>query len=1009
MASANSSAYNTWRNIDDDELTVDKVKELLEPVQDDVWVAAACVDRLSDKIDVQQALLQVALTRTTRAVERCQALLSPAPANTQNKSKKILVRHFRAVQSDAQLCALRTILLERLDRLNTYVEICKEGSEDQHVEAEEGLDEWEDDPWATQAEVGAASLNVVGPTVHPPVTLSAFLTAKLLSLACQLSTTQWFGALRILLEKHFTQLSPYRFQILDSIPEHAHPLEYRELLPAINHSTGMEQLLTHESWRNDPDLVESSDVLEAIAACNISISLFKPTNTSTDTTESPGHPVPLSPQELTSWYKSRVDRVLSATGMVDLALVLVQHGASQGIPGLDELGEELSLLSRLVYDAPQSEDVHIVDDWTLDKWCSMDPPSVVRAYLAHSTSTTLPKDITHLVMPYLFVREARAERAGNPDPSLPNRLLYDYILSSPLQMVAAIFEASKPTLPAAQRLIRDDEDVARLALACLYGSDSLTEWSTMSHIFECLPAWNLEGDQDIDKDVIDATIVSLGIFVTPSTSQPRCTAQELFAFFKPLPVASLSQALDILDVHLESGEIFARWNVPAPLRWFLQSNSDASEQRAWANRMTRRAGDTEDQPRTLGYWEWLLEDMLKLAGSGDTGIKGAFGLLSQEDVMHIFFSGLLSTGIFSIAQSMLRSPRTRLTLDPSTVEDLCLSCSREFYDNANSGNYKFGDMKLAYECLDVPTPSERIVKEREFIEATSRISSFNVMSQSGIPISPIEIRLTKDRLSLVSRVLSSNTDAYKHAQVILDLCYKLGFRQDFVAKVKVLAMLADTALQAEDFECAYEVSKRMVDEVMQLRDPTSANAGDPRIAEANEVCWVACFQLGRQLEFDQLDKKLMLLGCAIELCPPDKLHDILTAWQRLEKQDVERREKRHSRYLCGKTSSINNKAGTSASAVTSSLRARLQEFHMPSPPLLSTPDAAALASKTFKSMAANFPFSVGSRGRSRKSDINSKGSRSSSQLRFDADDVSTQATRVISKGLGWLIGTDDDN
>ena len=36
-------------------------------------------------------------------------------------------------------------------------------------------------------------------------------------------------------------------------------------------------------------------------------------------------------------------------------------------------------------------------------------------------------------------------------------------------------------------------------------------------------------------------------------------------------------------------------------------------------------------------------------------------------------------------------------LDPDTIENLCLECSREFYDNASSGNYNFGDMKLAYD------------------------------------------------------------------------------------------------------------------------------------------------------------------------------------------------------------------------------------------------------------------------------------------------------------------------
>lgn len=31
------------------------------------------------------------------------------------------------------------------------------------------------------------------------------------------------------------------------------------------------------------------------------------------------------------------------------------------------------------------------------------------------------------------------------------------------------------------------------------------------------------------------------------------------------------------------------------------------------------------------------------------------------------------------------------------IEEICLACSQEFYDNATSGNYHFGDMKLAYD------------------------------------------------------------------------------------------------------------------------------------------------------------------------------------------------------------------------------------------------------------------------------------------------------------------------
>ena len=101
--------------------------------------------------------------------------------------------------------------------------------------------------------------------------------------------------------------------------------------------------------------------------------------------------------------------------------------------------------------------------------------------------------------------------------------------------------------------------------------------------------------------------------------------------------------------HLESGEILSRWSVPVPLRWFLRSHDDVAEQRACANKMARRAGGADDKLNTLEDWEWLLEDMLKLRGTGENGIRGAFGLLSEDEIFRIFFAGLLSTGCQSVS------------------------------------------------------------------------------------------------------------------------------------------------------------------------------------------------------------------------------------------------------------------------------------------------------------------------------------------------------------------------
>ncbi|GBE77859.1 hypothetical protein SCP_0107410 [Sparassis crispa] len=807
MASASTSTsredpYTQWTRITDDELTTDNVEQLLKPVRDDFWAAAACVDRIVEDPTVQRSLLDLGIERTQPALERSRrAHQSPLDDDEdegsedarieEQKRHESLVSHFQDEPADAQLCRIRAVLLHRLDRLNTFVQICKEAPANEEDSGPGTDDEWEDDPWAVEATTNSSEKAPPSTPGKSPLPLSIFLTASLLDISCLLASQELFAALCIVVTRHGPELWPYRFAILESVPEHALASEFRDILPAYDLSIELEQKTEFQSWRSEADFSENPTVQAALTGSGVPLDIEAPSQISSI----PPRPDPLTSDELAKWYQNRIDLIISSTGMVDVALSLVQHAASQGVPQLDSLGEELSLLSRLVYDTHTSDKD---TDWTIASWKSMNPAEVVCAYLANSKPETIANDISRLVMPYLFVLESRAERAGHPDPSLPNRLLYDFILGSPLEIVAAIFEASKPTLPPPQRVIRNDEDMARIALACLYGSDSLEEWPTMSRIFECLPAWDTPEDED-EAEAADTTIASLGDFVVPSTSRPRCTPTDLMLFFKPLPSSSLSHALDVLDVHLESGEILSRWSVPAPLRWFLRSNQDIAEQRSWANRMARRAGGSQDKLESQEDWEWLLEDMLKLSESGDSGSRSAFCLLSRDDIIRIFFSGLLSTAKFDIAKALLRSSTVHLLLDPHVIEDICLTCSQEFYENASSGNYHFGDMKLAYDCLGIPTPSERIVKEKEFIEATSRLCSFNLMTRSGTPITPLEIRLTKDRLSLVSRVLSSNSDAYKHTQVILELVEKLGFGGDAIAEVKTLAMLVETALQSEDF------------------------------------------------------------------------------------------------------------------------------------------------------------------------------------------------------------------
>ena len=638
-----STPYTQWIALDNAQLNEQNISQILGAIHDDLWTVSACVDRVLDDTAAQHVLLNLGLSRTEQAVERCNGILglnSSPNDDPQTFKRDTLLAHFKNAPVDAQLLHLRATLLQRLDRLNTYVEMESLFLKYNDGETEEGVEGWEDDPWADADEntsLTSKSTPQSEPTEPLPLALSSVLQSDLVWSACQLASFQALEALRILFQKHASTLWPNRFKILECIPEYTHPALCREIFPTWDPSTNLEAIVLEDKWRPVMDFSELPETQAAIQ--NLGSTICGGHLITIDYAPTPD---PLTAEELSAWYKNRVNTVISSTGMVDVALSLIQHGASQGIAALDELGEELSLLSRLVYDAPQAQS--IADDWTLSGWYSMDPLTVVRAYLAHSEPGSLTRDISRLVMPYLFVLESRSERAGIPDPALPARILSDYILTTTLENAAEIFDSSKPTLPQGQRLIKNDEEMVRVALACLYGNDSLDKWSTMSSIFECLPVWDAAKDEDSNEDVVDTTVASLGAFVTPTTNKLQCTARDLLNFFSPLPFTSLSRALDILDVHLESGEILARWGVPAPLRWFLQSSGDVKEQCAWANRMARRAGGKTEQPNGWDDWEWLLSDMLKLTGNGDPGFRGAFCLLTREEVTGIYLAGLLTTG-----------------------------------------------------------------------------------------------------------------------------------------------------------------------------------------------------------------------------------------------------------------------------------------------------------------------------------------------------------------------------
>lgn len=691
---SDSDPYFQWTQLLDQEISTAAILNILGSLNDDLWVAAACADRVLDNVDTQRALLDLGLSRTTRTFKAINFEETKEAASKESETTNLL-SYFNSHPEHMYICSLRTLLFNRLDRLNTYVELGQTADSTEDAGEIWEIDGWEEPAGESDKSIGLPSLSV-------------FLTYDLVFLSCILATTMQYNALQKVMERHFTILFPYRFSILEKIPIYSNPIDYQLLLPGVD-STGLETNIFPKTWREVSDWTEADTVQEALKACDHHILVF-PENPSSR--EEQAYAAPRTSQEISKWYIDRIERILSSstTALIDTALSLVELGTSKGVSGLDEIGEDIALMSRLAYGRQLSD---IPDkSVSLDEWRSLHPSEVIRRYLANSTPQTVVSDIRTFVSPYTFVLESRLERSGVPSPDLTKDLLYAYVLETPLDISLSIFESSKPTMTTSQRLIPNDEDLARLALARMYGDSSTHDWSLMTRIFECLPAWSTEIVEG-EEDEAETTIRSLSDYLQPTTAHPHRTPGDLILFFQPLTARSLSRILDILDVHLESGEILEKWGVPVPLRWFLQSVQNSAHQRALATKMVRQGALYGEKLSTVEDWSSLLDDMFKLASGGYP--QSAFGLLTDEDILRVFWSGILASGStchmfqnprdyqliiqsgFALAKHLLNMKAPNRKPTPETLEELCLACSREFYDNSPSGNYKFGNMKLAYD------------------------------------------------------------------------------------------------------------------------------------------------------------------------------------------------------------------------------------------------------------------------------------------------------------------------
>ena len=641
---------NRWLETAANAWTVALARELCDGIENESWKVDAVLASRTSSVDVQLVLLEKALAASDRLLVRLSCLLEDSTRSSE-ALKQLVESDTDALQSIRQ----RRELLVLQDKARTWQEIfgssststsksalqAEPPSNDEDVEISWQFDEEENNNDIAVSSNDSDRVASEDSAFSP--SLPEFLDTSVLDSATRLAAEGQFFGLARLFVRHAESLSPRILFVLDHIPPFANVSDYINLLPKLDIGQGSEYAIPGKPWRMIPDWSEHPTIT---AFADVHSDLLPPA----------------SAEEIAMWYQKRVDSLDTFTGQVDSALELLQYGASHGVSGLDARGEELSLLSKLVYDRGATvgnEEVLLVADdlqaWNLRRWQSSSADQIIKAYLGQSTVATIPSDIRRLVLPYLYVLESQLEREGHADASLHDRLLFDWVLdiaSSRLDIVAAVFEASKPNTSHGQRLIKSDEQLAKLAISCVYAHTGVSSWSAMSTIFECLPAFE-------DGDLSSESQQNLVNIVSTSSSTSSLTAKLIYASLQMFSISAVSRALDSFDLHLEAAEVFSRWSSPMPLRFFAILASDENLQRSWAHRLAKTSPAAVNSNQNSGSaklgqdfeyedeWLSLLDDLCRLAGKDiykDNEAKPAFANLTTKEVTKIFLGGLLSSG-----------------------------------------------------------------------------------------------------------------------------------------------------------------------------------------------------------------------------------------------------------------------------------------------------------------------------------------------------------------------------
>ncbi|KAL8664421.1 MAG: hypothetical protein Q9202_003111 [Teloschistes flavicans] len=295
---------------------------------------------------------------------------------------------------------------------------------------------------------------------------------------------------------------------------------------------------------------------------------------------------------------------------------------------------------------------------------------------------------------------------------------------------------------------------------------------------------------------------------------------------------------------------------------------------------------------------------------------GVLCKVNRKDVEVELLKAILTASCYDLAVHVYCLPDEG-PISADALEKTILGVTMSSYDGASNGNRTRGGIRKASEIVSAFRShflaSQSFDEASALIAATHAMSFYSLTLQHGVPFQPVNVRTTKDPLSLIGKMLEQNPRSYTKLDDLIEIgqnLVKAGLgpeksqhktsapdpqasasvrtldQQLLDSSSRITSMAIEAALSENDFDTAYSYI------INRLSPNTSTNDSTTSLAPEDDISWRAAFLAGRfspstrsttpPSSLRRLEQLLELLSLALILAPSSHLPEILAVWRAVE-------------------------------------------------------------------------------------------------------------------------------